>query len=196
MSKCTYPFFEPVLITFQGSIVSSVPPTFVEPESTWSIGIPCSVSELLWTNLDEQDAKLIHYAYSDEYASQHWVNSVLFRRLSSVFTKGIEVPLLRYSILTYFAHYAPNCKKLEWREMQYAKMALKMLSTKLRSCDVGEAELFAAYFLSLRTKWHSLNSIRHYRGCIAMHNVLARNSNPKTQLFKDYGPFICEEYIT
>ena len=79
--------------------------------------------------------------------------------------------------------------------MQYAKMALKMLSTKLRSCDVGEADLFAAYFLSLRTKWHSLDSIRHYHGGIAMYNVLASNSNPKTQLFKDYGPFICNEYI-
>ena len=113
------------------SFVDSVSSTCDKSKSTQSIGISCSVSELTWTTLVKEDAMLLHYAYSDKYASHHSANSALFRRLSSVFTRGIEVPLLRYSVLAYLAHHAPNCKKYAWREMQYRKIALQMLQAGL-----------------------------------------------------------------
>ena len=140
---------------------------------------------------------LFQYAYSDYYASQHWINSVLFRTLSSVFDLGIQPPVLRYSILAYLAHHVPNRdNRLVWNEEKYRTIAIRMLSNNLCNRIVEEADLFAAYFLALRTTWHSLDSIQHYQGCISMYRFLACNPTTTTSLFTVYGPFILDEFTT
>ena len=158
--------------------------------------IPPTVSESIWASLSNNESMLFQYAYSGDYASQHWINSVLFRRVSSVFDFAIEPLVLRYSILAYLAHHAPNRDRLAWNEEKYRTIALRMLSNNLRNRKVEEADLFAAYFLALRTPWHSLKSIQHYQGCIAIYRFLARNPTNRTSLFTVYGPFILDEFTT
>jgi hypothetical protein len=159
------------------------------------LGLRPPVSASIWPLLDSDAVMLFHYAYSDEYKFHHWVNSFLFRKLSFVFTPTIQPPLLRYSILAYLAHYGPS-HGLAVKEEQYRRIALRILALKLRTCNIDEADLFAAYFLALRTTWHSLDSIQHYRGCLNIYRYLLQKQTASISLFAVYGPFIFHELNT
>jgi len=131
------------------------------------------LSDPTWDSLDDEDAVLLEYGYSRIFALQHWVNSLLFRAMSAKFGHGISTTPLRYSILSYLARDIPISNKCDGMDGRYRRLAIDALGKKLWDRSIQEAELFAAYFLVLRTEWHSSVSIRHYEGCIGMYKFIA-----------------------
>lgn len=81
-------------------------------------------------------------------------------------------------------------------EEKYRRIALDMLSKKINNGGLDETDLFATYFLVLRSKWHSLSSLKRYENCIRIYRFLEHRPPARTSLFTVYGPFILDEFTT
>lgn len=160
--------------------------------------LPSAISDPIDAIVDQDEARLLQQGYSDTFQKSYTRIAQVFRALSSVFTRGIQSPALRLSMLAYIADTVPGDIYVQKKE-DFRTMAQRTLGKNLLTpMNIQVADLFAAYLLCYRLSWNSPGAIRHYEGCISLHNYLSQKfavAAESSELFKVYGGFVLDELM-